>query len=95
MLKGNRLDFSISIESYYIRGDISYINYGQWNHLCVTFDGTGSTPYTGNMYINGVDRTTSTNYIQLYQQQEQMSISGLAKFKKLEGILFITLFWVK
>ena len=61
MLKGNRLDFSISIESYYIRGDISYINYGQWNHVCVTFDGTGSTPYTGNMYINGVDRTTGTN----------------------------------
>ena len=61
MWKGNRLDFSISIASYYIRGDISYINYGQWNHLCVTFDGTGSTPYTGNMYINGVDRTTSTN----------------------------------
>ena len=61
MLKGNRLDFSISIESYYIRGDISYINYGQWNHICVTFDGTGSTPYTGNMYVNGVDRTTATS----------------------------------
>ena len=61
MLKGNRLDFSIRIESYYIRGDINYINYDEWNHVCVTFDGTGSTPYTGNMYINGVDRTTGTN----------------------------------
>lgn len=61
MLKGNRIDFNILIESFYIRGDISYINYGQWNHVCVTFDGTGSTPYTGNMYINGVDRTTATN----------------------------------
>ena len=58
MLKGNRLDFSIRIESYYIRGDINYINYDEWNHVCVTLTEQVQPIY---QVYNGVDRTTGTN----------------------------------
>tara|TARA_Y200000002_G_scaffold135102_1_gene111378 strand:+ start:15452 stop:16414 length:963 start_codon:yes stop_codon:yes gene_type:complete len=59
--KGVELEFSISGTSFSINAPDSFLTYGSWNHVLVTYDASGSAPYTGNMYINGVDRTTSTN----------------------------------
>tara|TARA_R100000654_G_scaffold726_3_gene2836 strand:- start:2533 stop:3462 length:930 start_codon:yes stop_codon:yes gene_type:complete len=59
--KGVKLQFSISGSSFNIQAPDSFLTYGSWNHVLVTYDASGSAPYTGNMYINGVDRTTSTN----------------------------------
>ena len=58
--KGVVLQFSISGTTFNIKAPDSFLTYGSWNHVVVTYDASGSAPYTGNMYINGVDRTSST-----------------------------------
>ena len=44
----------------YVLGDITYITYGSWNHILVTVDLTLSAGNEGKVYVNGVDRTTSS-----------------------------------
>ena len=44
----------------YVLGDITYITYGSWNHILVTVDLALSAGNEGKVYVNGVDRTTSS-----------------------------------
>jgi hypothetical protein len=52
-----KITFDIGRGSY-VRGDISSITYGSWNHIVVTVDlSLGSNQ--GTIYVNGADVTTS------------------------------------
>tara|TARA_R100000655_G_scaffold28095_7_gene57078 strand:+ start:1405 stop:2172 length:768 start_codon:yes stop_codon:yes gene_type:complete len=49
-----------TFNSQYVKGDISQITYGSWNHILVTVDLALSAGNEGKVYINGVDRTTTS-----------------------------------
>ena len=49
-----------AFNSQRVLGDISYITYGSWNHILVTIDLALSAGSEAKMYINGVDRTTTS-----------------------------------
>tara|TARA_Y100001973_G_C5097944_1_gene281060 strand:- start:31 stop:873 length:843 start_codon:yes stop_codon:yes gene_type:complete len=49
-----------AFNSQRVLGDISYITYGSWNHILVTIDLALSAGNEAKMYINGVDRTTTS-----------------------------------
>jgi len=60
LVSTNRIDFSIR-ESAYIRGDISSITFGSWNHIMCCIDTTLSNVLMGKIFVNGADVTTSQN----------------------------------
>jgi len=60
LLSTARIDFSIK-ESAYIRGDVSSINFGSWNHIMCCIDTTLSNALMGKIFVNGADVTTSQN----------------------------------
>ena len=49
-----------AFNSQRVLGDINYITYGSWNHILVTIDLALSAGNEAKMYINGVDRTTTS-----------------------------------
>ncbi len=57
--ESNRVEFSIYSSGAYLRGDISSITYGSWNHIAVAIDLTQSGTARGRLYVNGADETTS------------------------------------
>ena len=59
VFEDNRIEFSIFSSGAYVRGDISSITYGSWNHIAVAIDLTQSGTDRGRIYVNGVDETTS------------------------------------
>lgn len=61
LYEGNRIEFQIENTIKYLRGDITAITYGAWNHILVCMDTNLSTGNRGIMYVNGVDVTTLDN----------------------------------
>jgi len=49
-----------AFNSQRVLGDIGAITYGSWNHILVTIDLALSAGNEAKMYINGVDRTTTS-----------------------------------
>ena len=59
---GNRIDFSLDATSKYMRGDISAITFGAWNHIMICVDFTQVlNADKGRIFVNGVDATTLVN----------------------------------
>ena len=62
MYEGARIDFSLDSSSKYLRGDISQITFGAWNHIMVCVDFTQVlNADKGRIFVNGVDATTLVN----------------------------------
>lgn len=59
--EGARIDFSLETTAKFIRGDISGITFGAWNHIMVCVDYTLPNADKGRIFVNGVDATTSLN----------------------------------
>jgi hypothetical protein len=63
ILGGNRIDFSLEATTKYMRGDISGITFGAWNHIMVCVDYTQVlNADRGRIFVNGVNATTSVNF---------------------------------
>lgn len=59
--ESNRIEFYVqAYNQQKVLGDITQITYGSWNHILVTVDLALSAGNEGKVYINGVDRTTSS-----------------------------------
>ena len=62
LYEGVRINVSINTSGVFLRGDISSITYGSWNHLLIALDGSQSTNANkGKIYVNGVDESVSQN----------------------------------
>jgi hypothetical protein len=62
LYEGNRIQADINTSSVFIRGDISSITYGSWNHIALVINGGASSNVDkGKIYVNGVNETTSQN----------------------------------
>ena len=61
LYESNRIELYVqAYNAQKVLGDITYITYGSWNHILVTVDLALSAGNEGKVYINGVDRTTSS-----------------------------------
>ena len=62
LYEGGRIQADINTSSRFIRGDISSITYGSWNHIALVLNGGASSNVNkGKIYVNGVNETTSQN----------------------------------
>ena len=62
LYEGNRIQADINTSGVFIRGNISSITYGSWNHIALVLNGGASTNTDkGKIYVNGVNETTSQN----------------------------------
>ena len=62
LYEGNRIQADINTSSVFIRGNISSITYGSWNHIALVLNGGASSNVNkGKIYVNGVNETTSQN----------------------------------
>ena len=61
LFEDNSISFFVqSRTNQKVLGNIGNITYGDWNHILVTVDLALSAGNEGKIYINGVDRTTSS-----------------------------------
>lgn len=59
---GNRIQVDNNGSGPYTRGSIASLNYGSWNHIAVTCDGTQAINADKcRIYVNGADVTTISN----------------------------------
>ena len=62
MYRENRFQVDINSNGVFLRGDITDINYGSWNHLAITLDGSKEViANKGQIYLNGIDVTSANN----------------------------------
>jgi hypothetical protein len=62
LYEGNRIQADINASSVFVRGDISSITYGSWNHIALVINGGASTNADkGKIYVNGANESTSNN----------------------------------
>ena len=62
LYEGGRIQADVNSSSNFIRGDISSITYGSWNHIAVVYNGgASSNTDKGKIYVNGANVTTSQN----------------------------------
>ena len=62
LYEGNRIQADLNSSGVFIRGDISSITYGSWNHIALALDGSQSTNADkGKIFVNGTDVTSSQN----------------------------------
>ena len=59
LYEANSISFNVQNRtSQYVAGNISAINYGQWNHVLVCVDLDRTTGTEGAIFINGTNKTT-------------------------------------
>ena len=62
LYEGNRIQADVNTSSVFIRGNISSITYGSWNHIALVLNGgAASNADKGKIYVNGANVTTSQN----------------------------------
>lgn len=62
IFRGNRLEVNLNSTGVFLRGNISGLTLGAWNHIAITLDGTQEIiELKGQIYLNGVNVTTSNN----------------------------------
>ena len=62
LFEGGRIQADVNSSSNFIRGNISSITYGSWNHIAVVYNGgAASNPDKGKIYVNGANVTTAQN----------------------------------
>ena len=62
LYQGNRIEVNLSNTGVYVRGNISGVTYGSWNHIVLACDGSQAlNADKARIYVNGSDVTTINN----------------------------------